>query len=1034
MRIVRVLLIIAAVGIILVPQSALPQTFRSNVTRLDRSDSAGGTRTNDLIWPMYRHDRMHTGYSAGKGHLTSPLFNWSFDDNNSEEAAIGDVDNDGRNEVILATGNTGTYCRRVLCIDGGSGLIKWTFIPDTPTDIYSFYEIAPAIADIDGDGNIEVLVGSNNINGHNEASLFCLTGATGVLKWKFSTTEISYSHFATSPTIADVDDDGVLEVVFESATDFVYCLNANGSQQWVRDLGANGHISWNFVPAVADVDADGHTEVVAVSNYENTLNISLAVLSGNNGNVEWSLEVPPACPVIANVDGDAELEILLSATDSTYCRRGSNGAVQWSFGHGGWSAPAVKDIDADGILEVVFKDFSTDTLYCLKGNNGNIKWKYVLSGTGYGGRRNSVICDIDGDGQLEVLSGSLSNSLYSLNKNGGLEWTLDLPNSPRSLSVGDVDNDDSLDIVVRTSGGTYCLGLGSHDLGFRPDPNGWQFANSSGNMWPYNWQPGDPADERNNNCAQTRTFPTWALFREAFGVNQTEFQNGQRRPHAVDEWNAIKGCWGGSCFGFSVSSLLFFDSFLNVPTVCPGNTTLFQVQISDNSRELINRYWIYQFGSIQQQYLAAHSGDTPNQTLQQCRDMFKSETRNDRALRLSNNNGNRVGRHSVVPYRCEVDGSDPNLWYIYVYDNNYPNNETARISINTQSNTWDYSLLPGWGGAGGLILRDPMSNYTIDPVLPQNTLLLDNQGSRSNRELSEDVQFFVRSANHVSLQSAEGIIGQNHDSLFSTLSYGVPIIPEDGPLLGYYLRNDNWIIQVSDVVDSLFRMSLFTDSTTFVYSRSAVTSTQNERLLYPGNDSSLWVYNPDPSSRSYSLEIIYESPDSEVVCDVENITISAMDSVRHSVAPSSGVQLDNYGEQTTYDVRVRIASTSADTIFFHEGITLQHNTSHWIIPDWRDHHDSLAILVDSGMTGHFTDTMSIVNEEDPGNYICADANRDKIIDVGDVVYLINYLFKNGSAPNPLVAGDANFDGVVDVGDVIYMINYLFKGGPVPSCK
>lgn len=62
-----------------------------------------------------------------------------------------------------------------------------------------------------------------------------------------------------------------------------------------------------------------------------------------------------------------------------------------------------------------------------------------------------------------------------------------------------------------------------------------------------------------------------------------------------------------------------------------------------------------------------------------------------------------------------------------------------------------------------------------------------------------------------------------------------------------------------------------------------------------------------------------------------------------------------------------------------------------------------------------------------------DVNADGVIDVGDVVYLINYLFKGGLAPNPLLAGDATCDGTVDVGDVVYLINYLFKNGPAPDC-
>lgn len=66
-------------------------------------------------------------------------------------------------------------------------------------------------------------------------------------------------------------------------------------------------------------------------------------------------------------------------------------------------------------------------------------------------------------------------------------------------------------------------------------------------------------------------------------------------------------------------------------------------------------------------------------------------------------------------------------------------------------------------------------------------------------------------------------------------------------------------------------------------------------------------------------------------------------------------------------------------------------------------------------------------------YLCGDANADEAIDVGDVVYLIDYLFKGGPAVNPVMAGDATCDGVIDVSDVVYLINYLFKGGPAPSC-
>ncbi len=61
-----------------------------------------------------------------------------------------------------------------------------------------------------------------------------------------------------------------------------------------------------------------------------------------------------------------------------------------------------------------------------------------------------------------------------------------------------------------------------------------------------------------------------------------------------------------------------------------------------------------------------------------------------------------------------------------------------------------------------------------------------------------------------------------------------------------------------------------------------------------------------------------------------------------------------------------------------------------------------------------------------------DANGDGVVDVGDVIYLINYLFTGTSAPCPMETGDNNCDGIVDIGDVIYLINYLFTGTSPPG--
>jgi uncharacterized repeat protein (TIGR03803 family) len=58
-----------------------------------------------------------------------------------------------------------------------------------------------------------------------------------------------------------------------------------------------------------------------------------------------------------------------------------------------------------------------------------------------------------------------------------------------------------------------------------------------------------------------------------------------------------------------------------------------------------------------------------------------------------------------------------------------------------------------------------------------------------------------------------------------------------------------------------------------------------------------------------------------------------------------------------------------------------------------------------------------------------DVNGDRIVDVQDVFFLVDYLFAGG--PPPKGSADVNEDERVDVADVFYLIAYLFSGGPAP---
>ncbi len=67
----------------------------------------------------------------------------------------------------------------------------------------------------------------------------------------------------------------------------------------------------------------------------------------------------------------------------------------------------------------------------------------------------------------------------------------------------------------------------------------------------------------------------------------------------------------------------------------------------------------------------------------------------------------------------------------------------------------------------------------------------------------------------------------------------------------------------------------------------------------------------------------------------------------------------------------------------------------------------------------------------PPSGLEGDLTGDDRVDQSDIVFLVNFIFKDGPPPNPLAAGDINGDCFVTLADLIYLINYVFQGGPAP---
>ena len=123
-----------------------------------------------------------------------------------------------------------------------------------------------------------------------------------------------------------------------------------------------------------------------------------------------------------------------------------------------------------------------------------------------------------------------------------------------------------------------------------------------------------------------------------------------------------------------------------------------------------------------------------------------------------------------------------------------------------------------------------------------------------------------------------------------------------------------------------------------------------------------------------------------------------------------------------------------------EAIEIVHWVEHYLLPDLEDfkeyqdaamdaYHEKYPNVTVIAEDPFHADTQSVIL----CTYTCGDANRDGVINVGDVVYLVSYLYKNGPEPLPAESGDCNRDQNVDVGDVVDLVNYLYKNGS-PPCE
>ncbi len=286
------------------------------------------------------------------------------------------------------------------------------------------------------------------------------------------------------PVLADLTDDGSLEILAQTEEQGFFALEDDGSVLW-EHCWAGG----NSRPVAADLGEDGTMEAIFASDSG-----FLSVIDGASGNPLWTFDasqhVRPAsvtvAPTIADLDGEAPLEILFTARNATHAEeenyednhvtifaiRGDRSTGEsemiW-MRQPEWANPLsytrliVEDVDDDGRQDIFGMDWNTmghrpgnwtqlgpANVFRLDADGEDVWVRQVDS---WWSNVDLALADFDGDGTQELLVKAPvqgKDGLWRLDaETGGAEGFLST--SPwkvlRAPEPVDLDGDGSMELV-----------------------------------------------------------------------------------------------------------------------------------------------------------------------------------------------------------------------------------------------------------------------------------------------------------------------------------------------------------------------------------------------------------------------------------------------------------------------------------------------------------------------------------------------------------------------------------------------------------
>ncbi|WP_319021759.1 choice-of-anchor A family protein [Pseudoalteromonas undina] len=387
--------------------------------------------------------------------------------------------NDVADVVIISYKDKDLSNGIVRALNGVDGTELWNYSTGT---VAADARYSPAVADLDGDGVVEIVVSSRL------KDYISVVDNEGVIKKQISKVGSNWSTIG-NVSIADLDNDGSVEF---SLGDAVYNY----------DIGSVYTFDWAPSSVIFDSNSDGVQEVLSSGQLNDVYGAELWRYVGEDK--IWFSS-------IADIDGDQQPEVILSipatsatANKSKLVALEANGNVKWELDNsvnGGSGAQSISNFLGKDDMGIAHAGYKSIDMY---NNQGGLVWS-VANDDEWSGKIGLSAYDFNGDGidevivqdhyKVRVLNGVNGEVLSTVANSSGTLWEYPI--------VVDLEGDDNAELVVvsNNTDSRYSINNGVTVYGAADNSKPWKNATRIWNQHSYH----------QTNISQDGKVPTYEL-------------------------------------------------------------------------------------------------------------------------------------------------------------------------------------------------------------------------------------------------------------------------------------------------------------------------------------------------------------------------------------------------------------------------------------------------------------------------------------------------------------------------------------------